>query len=374
VLALVTEAFGCHGGIAHYNQDLLSALASSSRISDVLVVPRHGENLSDELPAWFRGTHPTAGRFSYAAKVFAQALSRRSFDLVFCGHIYMSPLAASVAAMLRKPMWLQLHGIEAWEPPGRLARAAVEKASLVTAVSRCTRDRFLKWANVVPERVRVLPNTFHPQFAPGAKREALVELHKLRGKRVLLTVSRLAASERYKGHDRVINALPGVLEFNPDVVYLIVGDGDDRPRLEKLAHSADVVEAIRFVGHVPHSELPDYFRLGDVFIMPSIGEGFGIVFLEAAASGLALIGGNCDGSCDALADGVIGCIVDPHDQAGLLEAIRRALSQRQKELSCDVGKNESSYARFSVLNFNKHVDELIRSSITPTRRPVTPRA
>ena len=234
VLALVTDAFGSHGGIARYNQDLLSALALSSRVGDILVVPRHGASPKEGLPERVNQTPPRSGRISYAAHVLA-AVARKSFDVVFCGHLYMSPLATLISETLKKPMWLQLHGIEAWERPGRLVRAAAERATLVTAVSRYTRHRFLEWANVPPERVRVLPNTFKPQFAAGPKRDDLAERHNLRGRRVLLTVSRLAASERYKGHDRVISVLPRVLERIPDVAYLVVGDGDDRQRLEELA-------------------------------------------------------------------------------------------------------------------------------------------
>jgi phosphatidylinositol alpha-1,6-mannosyltransferase len=353
VLALVTDSFGSHGGIARYNQDLLSALALSSRVRDILVVPRHGVGPKECLPDKVGQTPPRSGRFSYAAHGLAQALFRTSFDVVFCGHLYMSPLATLISEMLKKPMWLQLHGIEAWERPGRLVRAGAERAAVVTAVSRYTRHRFLGWANVAPERVRVLPNTYRPEFAAGPKRDDLADHHKLRGRRVLLTVSRLAASERYKGHDRLISVLPRVLERCPDVAYLVVGDGDDRQRLEKMAQKAGVAHAMRFAGHVPHQELPDYFRLADVFVMPSTGEGFGIVFLEAAASGLPLVGGNRDGSVDALADGNIGTLVDPHQQVELVEAICGAVSG---EVKC-----ETSYTRFAVLNFDSQVDELVRS-------------
>jgi phosphatidyl-myo-inositol dimannoside synthase len=351
VLALITDAFGGHGGIAQYNRDLLLALALSSRVSNILVVPRHGAHI-ESLPEKVDQTPPRSGRISYAAHVFAAA-AHKSFDVVFCGHLYMSSLVTLLCEMVKKPMWLQLHGIEAWESPGHLVRAAAERASLVTAVSRYTRHRFLEWANVLPEHVRVLPNTFKPQFAPGPKRDDLIEHHDLRGRRVLLTVSRLAASERYKGHDRVISVLPRVLERNPDVAYLVVGDGDDRQRLEEMARKAGVGHAMRFAGHVPHQELPDYFRLADVFVMPSTGEGFGIVFLEAAASGIPLVGGNRDGSVDALADGNIGTLVDPYQHGDLVEAICGAVSG---EIKC-----EDSYARFSSLNFNSQVDELVRS-------------
>ena len=112
-----------------------------------------------------------------------------------------------------------------------------------------------------------------------------------------MTVSRLASSERYKGHDRVIRSLPRVLLKHPETIYLIVGDGDDRPRLEALASEFGVRDKVRFAGLVAGEELPDYFRLADVFVMPSTGEGFGIVFLEAMACGIDVIGGNQRRQC-----------------------------------------------------------------------------
>ena len=84
---------------------------------------------------------------------------------------------------------------------------------------------------------------------------------------------------------------------------------------------AGVGAAVRFVGQVARQELPDYYRLADVFVMPSTGEGFGIVFLEASAADLPVIGGNRDGSVDALAEGRIGTLIDPDDVHGLVEAI-----------------------------------------------------
>ena len=101
-----------------------------------------------------------------------------------------------------------------------------------------------------------------------------------------MTVSRLASSERYKGHDRVIRVLPRILLDHPDTIYLVVGDGDDRPRLEALTLECGVQDKVMFTGPVVADELPDYYRLADVMVMPSTGEGFGIVFLEAMASGI----------------------------------------------------------------------------------------
>ena len=116
----------------------------------------------------------------------------------------------------------------------------------------------------------------------------------------------------------MIRALPRILADHPETIYLIVGDGDDRPRLEALSAEIGVADKVRFVGSARAEELPDYFRLADVFVMPSTGEGFGIAFLEAMASGIPVIGGNQDGSLDPLGDGTLGIAVDPENKRSCL--------------------------------------------------------
>ena len=124
----------------------------------------------------------------------------------------MAPLAASICRVLNVPLWLQVHGIEVfWREPSALERRSVESATIVTSVSRYTRRRFLQWVGIDPARVKVLPNTVDPQYQPGPKPGYLLERHAAGGKKVLMTVSRLSSLERYKGHDRVIRALPRAL-------------------------------------------------------------------------------------------------------------------------------------------------------------------
>jgi len=199
--------------------------------------------------------------------------------------------------------------------------------------------------------MRVLPNTVDGRFAPGAKSNVLLDRFCLRGKRVLLTVSRLDPNERRKGHDRVIAALPAIVSAVPNVVYLIAGHGADRTRLAALAQSLGVADHVVFAGRVAPDELPQLYRLADLFVMPSAQEGFGIVFLEAAASGLRAIGGNADGSIDALADGAIGTAIDPDDSAALVRAIRNGLDGG--------GPDPSGVARFRFENFSGHVRDLV---------------
>ena len=202
--------------------------------------------------------------------------------------------------------------------------------------------------------MRVLPNTVATGYAARSRRDDLVARLGLVGRRVILTVGRVSALERYKGHDRIIAALPGIIAFVPDAAYLIVGSGDDRPRLQQLACEAGVGDRVVFAGHVPDPELPDHFALAHVFAMPSTGEGFGIVFIEAAASGLPVVGGNCDGSVDALADGRIGRLVDPHAPAEIEGAVIDALLGRHP-----VPADSEEVRRFAFARFAAHVDALV---------------
>jgi phosphatidyl-myo-inositol dimannoside synthase len=357
LLALVGDAFGGRGGIAQYNRDLLTALAGADRDSRILVLVRHGP----ATPAMPPGVAQLARghKAGYVLTALRLALTAGRFDAVFCGHLNLASLADRVARLACAPLWVQVHGSEAWTPLSPARMRAAERAALVTSVSRHTRRRFLGFCPVDPGRVRVLPDTVGRQFGPGPKLDRLLDRHRLRGSKVLLTVGRLAATEREKGHDRVLAVLPELVATNPDIVYLVVGDGDDRPRLEELARRLGVADHVRFAGVATAAELPDYYRAADLFVMPSTQEGFGIVFLEAAASGLPVIGGDRDASADPLADGAFGRLVDPADSGALLAAIRAAL------IAPASAGHMPPVARFGFDDFARHARDLAATHLAP---------
>jgi phosphatidylinositol alpha-1,6-mannosyltransferase len=348
VLALVPDAFGGEGGIARFTRDWLGAIAALPEVEAVDVLCRHAPRRQEALPPKV-ALSSAGGRAGYALRVLAKLVAGPRHGLVLCGHLHLAPLAALAATVQRAPLWVHLHGIEAWRRPGPLRARAARRATLVTAASRYTRRRFLEWADVEPHRVRVLPNTVEPRFAPGPRRAELAERLGLRGRRTLLTVGRLAAAERYKGHERVIRALA---QLPPDVGYLVVGDGDDRARLEALAREQGVATRVVFTGHVAHGELPDFYRLADAFVMPSSGEGFGIAYLEAAACALPVLGSREAGAVDALADGEIGAFA-PADAEGLVGALRELLARPPAD--------PRRVERFAPERFARHVGGLLET-------------
>ena len=325
MLALVPDAYGGRGGIAQYNRDFLGALAESRLFSSITVLPRLAPDHVNP-PFGIEQWAARSGRIAYSTAALRKALFGR-IDMVFCGHLYMSPLAALIAWMKGAKLTVQTHGIEAWPCPSRLQRTAVEQADLVLSVSRYTRAAVLGWAAIPPERVLVVPDTLRETFTPGDGSKQSASLG-LEGKRVLLTVGRMVASERYKGHDRVMAAIPELVKKGHDICYLIVGEGDDRSRLEALAAELGLSDRVKFLGAVDPQTLLETYRAADLFVMPSTGEGFGVSFLEAMASGIPALGLDVAGARDALGEGELGTAVSEND---LVSAIGRLLAQSRPD-------------------------------------------
>ena len=155
---------------------------------------------------------------------------------------------------------------------------------------------------------------------------------------MLLTVGRQSRLQRYKGIDTTLRALPAVLRQVPGAAYLVVGPpADDAEYLRGVAAAGGVADHVRFVGEVEPAALPDYYAACDLFVMPTrteatarglLAEGFGMVFLEAAAAGRPAIAGRAGGAPEAVVDGVTGLVVDPDDPGAVADAIVRLLTDR----------------------------------------------
>jgi len=353
ILALVTDAYGGRNGIAQYNRDFLGALAASGLASTITVLPRHTIDRAAP-PSLIEQRPPHATRFAYSITAFRLMLSR-PVDVVFCGHLYMTPLAVLLAKLKHAKLIVQLHGIEAWTRPSWLQRTALEAADIVLCVSRHTRARVLDWATIAPERVVVLPNTVGDGFTPGSSQ--------LRAKwgldadtRVLLTVARMDPRERYKGHADVIEALPGLNRKGEKTIYVVVGEGSDSLRLKALAEGLGVQDSVRFMGLVDEPTLVEAYRMADLFVMPSTGEGFGIAFLEAMACGTPALGLLDGGARDALADGELGIGATKEELAAAIAASLATPKRRGAALSADVRE------RFGRDRFARGAAEILRRS------------
>ena len=327
VLLLTTDAYGGHGGIALYNRDLADAVASLPEVEKLVVVPRTMPFAPGPIPDKVKFVSRAAGgKLRYVLAASAAALE--GFDLVICGHINLLSLAHALNAKLRAPMVLLGYGIDVWSPPSDWVRRRVASLDAVWVISAITRDRMNDWAQLPLDRYVLMPNAIHlERYGEGAPSAEIVERHQLQGRKVLMTLARLPSFERYKGIDEVLEVLPGLLKREPRLAYVVAGEGDDRPRLERKSNRLGLKDKVIFTGLLAESEKADYFRLADAFVMPGRGEGFGFVFLEALACGVPAVGSQVDGSREALRDGELGELVDPADPGSVSEGILRALSK-----------------------------------------------
>lgn len=225
------------------------------------------------------------------------------------------------------------HGHEAsWArlPLARdLLRRIGEGADVVTHLGDFTHRRL---SRVIPSEklVRLAPGVDAAVFRPGAGGDEIRKSLGLNGRPVVVCVSRLVPR---KGQDMLIRAWPLVLERIPDAALLLVGGGPSRKLLERDASRNSVIDSVVFTGSVPWTTLPAYYDAGDVFAMPCrtrLGgldmEGLGIVYLEASATGLAVVAGASGGAPDAVRQGETGLVVDGTSPAGIAVALVELLS------------------------------------------------
>lgn len=312
---------GFGGGIAACSRELAWALQNDGH--DLRLFGK-----LDRSHSW--GGLPLIGAAGWPTAYFAAAVigsaARRRPDLVVSTHVNFGPAAAIVKRLFGVPYVLVAHGIDIAPDVRGRRQSSIARANAVWAVSEWTRRRVVE-AGAAPEKVAVIGNTIDERrFTPGPVSTSTRSRYGVTSDdKVILTIGRMDPKEAYKGYDVVMRALPAVRSAFPRVRYLIAGIGDDRPRLEALATKFGVSDVVTFCGFVPDDELADLYRLADVYAMPSRGEGFGIVFLEAMACGTPVLGGTDDGTVDALANGELGQLVDPKSDRDVAEGLLRIL-------------------------------------------------
>jgi phosphatidyl-myo-inositol dimannoside synthase len=219
---------------------------------------------------------------------------------------------------LRAPYLVPLYGIEVWCPLGWQRRRALSHATVRLAISHYTVERARPFCTDL-DGVRVLPLALEERAPEGA---VDLDLVSHLGTGFLLIVGRMASGERYKGHEEVLAALPRV----PGARLVVAGDGDDRPRLEARATELGLKERVTFTGFVSEATLAELYRRAAVFVMPSVGEGFGLVYLEAMRAGKPSVAARGSAADEVVADRETGFLVDRDNPEELASVLGRLLA------------------------------------------------
>ena len=256
---------------------------------------------------------------------------------------------------LRAPYLVPLYGIEVWRPLGWQRRRALAHATVRLAISRYTVERALPFCPDLGH-ARVLALALEERPPDGA---VDLDLISYLGTGFLLIVGRMAATERYKGHDQVLEVLPRV----PGARLVVAGDGDDRPRLESRAADLGVERRVTFTGFVSEATLAELYRRAAVFVMPSLGEGFGLVYLEAMRAGKPCVAARGSAAEEVVADRATGFLVDRDDPEELASVLDRLLASPHLARRMGEAGRTRWRERFSLEKFQAGVrpmlDELI---------------
>ncbi|HKW27245.1 MAG TPA: glycosyltransferase family 4 protein [Terriglobales bacterium] len=361
VVVLITGAFHGFGGIETFNRSLIHALNHIASTRDLhvrvlsLLDATQPSAVSDYAPSGrlhFRGFRGSRLQFALSA-----CRAARSAHTVIIGHANLLPLAPLMNGSFN---CLIAHGIEVWKPLPRLQRLGASRLHRILCVSAFTQREMMRLNCMDAALFRVFPNTLDPLYACAGQVTAGRTALGLPPGPMLLSVSRLQLSERYKNIEEVITSLPAVLCHLPDAFYVIIGDGPKRQHFRDLAQHLGLAAKVFLPGCVPNHLLASYYAACDLFVLPSTKEGFGIVFLEAMGHAKPCIGARAGGIPEVVRDGVTGLLVDASDlPRSLPSAILRLLSDPALARTMGERGREDLQRNFAFPHFHDRLRQLL---------------
>lgn len=330
---IAPELFRREGGVQTFSRRLIAAL-DELYTQPVPLISRNDR--SEDLSSEFRSGREivSCGAYPISLRRFAVAAACISSDAPFfiATHFHFARWLAIQSLFRKRRLLTIVHGIEVWNLKKRADFGALQRSDRILAVSKFTKQSIENQLGKSAPPIDVFPNTFEEEryFPAEPIKRWRDQLDIPADAIVVLTVCRITPAEREKGYDHVLECLPALRKQYPSIVWILGGQGGDLSRVQDRAIELGVAEACRFPGFIPDEDLPDLYRSADLFILPSKKEGFGIVFLEAAACGLPVIAGNRDGSPEALALGALGQLIDPDSHDELIAAVNVALTSPRK--------------------------------------------
>jgi len=364
------------GGISRYCRYQIRALreiAGSSNVNVMSLFPPGPNDFEEPFRVDYQGRGiGLRGESAYLARSANRAFAMRP-DIVWSSHIRLLPAAwtARIAALGAR-LVANVYGRELWSRGQWAYRRLLSRADAVVSDCHFSRKFVVDDYKIKPERVRVIWDCVDlSRFHPDSRRTDLLDQFGIPGGpnfRYVLTLGRMEEATRYKGYDRLLDALAAFKE-NPSVIGIFAGDGGDRERLQRRAREMGLEHKAFFLGSVPEAMLPDVYNLGDMFSLVSergqgMGEGVPLTPLEAAACGKPIIVGNEDGSQEAVIDGENGRIISPRDPAAMRDAIATILLDDDNRRRMGLAARARIEAEFSYEGFRNKTARLL-DDLTP---------
>lgn len=326
-------------------------LVANDRVADI-------ERAASELPGLtlqgFEGKRTT-----FTSRFLRLALSR-NFDLALLGHINYAPLGPVLKRMQPRIRYgVMLYGIEAWRQLPLLKRHALQRADFLISISGYTKRKAAEVNGLDLKKIDLLPNAL--EWSEYQRPTT----HETGSGARLLSVCRLDRNEQYKGVDKVIEVLPEVAKKVPDIQYVVVGGGTDLERHRQLAQQLGVAKRVHFLGFISDEALRECYRDCDLFVMPSAGEGFGFVFLEAMQYGKAIVAANSAGAPEVVPDGVTGSLVEYGNKEQLTQTLIGLCLDPARRQMLGQGSYQRLQENFTYAHFKQRLTEILMRELPP---------
>lgn len=304
----------------------------------------------------FRGFHRRKAEFM----IQALRLARDKPRLIFAGHPNLAPTALAMKAIARNSRTIVgAHGIEIWQPLSLVRRSALRRADLVMVPSAYTLEKASLAQGVPANRILKIPWPLDSGFlALSESAPALSAPPGFPRGMVVLSVGRWSSAERYKGADILIRAVAQLSSSFAELQLVLAGPGDDIGRLKKEAQDSGIAQRVHFFPSVSRRELAAFYFRSELFALPSTGEGFGLVLLEAMAFGKAVIAANAGGIPDVVRHEREGLLVVPSVEA-LSAGLRRLLSDPVLRTELGMRGQERVQTEFSFSRFQENLSSAI---------------
>jgi glycosyltransferase involved in cell wall biosynthesis len=331
------------GGIEKYNRDFINGL----------------KQLDIQLKVVERYEGGMLAKVSYLFRFLLAYLFFRP-NVIMCAHLNYASVCYFLNKLFGTPYTLALYGIEIISLKTLMKYKAVNTAKTIITISDYSKTLILE------KFPHLLGQLFmHPSSVDGdlyyikEKNESLVKKFGLENKKVILSLARLSTPE-FKGQDRVLKSMSQVLEKIPNAIYLIVGSGQDLRVDDYLRENPKIREHAVLAGPAEEKNKVDFYNLADVYILPSKFEGFGIVFIEAAACGIPLIASDGFGCYEGLLNGKIGNVVNPDDTTAIASQLVSVIERNEiQEMSLRQKQRDKTLSVYGIEMWNKRISELV---------------
>ena len=375
VLYLAIDLYSI-GGIQRYSSaqiNVLRELVGEKSVSVFVLRPQPEGDRFFELPFEVDYTGKfgkISNRLRFIQETIQYCLHNKP-EIIWINHVKLFPLTFFASTLYKNTFSIgNVYGWEVWSGLSTFEKSAIRRMSHIVSDSHFTANYMHEAFAIPSDRTTVIWDPVDvDRFVPRQTAARVLPSYGIPYRSdacYLMTLGRVSMKSRHKGYDRMLNIMGSIKR--KDVIYIIVGDGDDRARLEKRVVDEGLSECVYFLGSVPESDLVDVYNAADIFVLVSDrgygrGEGVPLTPLEAASCGKPIIVGDEDGSAEAVEHGKNGYIVSPRNLSSITDAILHLVDNPELRQSMGIAARRRVETHFSYEMFKRRTTVVLDSIV-----------